>query len=112
MAKSIAKTVRYDIEDTLDDAVKSLKRAAEDLSEDAETAIGQAADALRKAAEAIVARSGPAQDFVAQVAPQAREIAARARDEVKAHPIASTVAALSAAAALIQILSAARRKAD
>src|SRR5262245_14519709 len=94
MSKSLSKTVRRELEDNLEDAIKALRRAAEDLSEDAEKAVAQAARALREASESLAEKAGP----------QARAVAAKAVQEVKEHPVASTVAALTAAAALIQIL--------
>lgn len=101
MTKSLTKKMRHEVEDALDDAVRALKRAAEDLGEDAEASVGQAATAVRQAAEALIARG----------APQARQLANKAVQEIKEHPLATTVAALSAAAALIQLLGHGRRKA-
>lgn len=100
MTKSLSKTVRHEIEDTLEDTITSLRRVADDLSEDTESGVAQAAKTLRQAAHALADKAGP----------QARELAEKTVEEVKQHPIASTVAALSAAAALIQILSLARKR--
>jgi len=113
MSKSLTKQVRHEIEDTLDDAVKMLKRAAEDLSDDAEKAVAQAADALRRATEALTETTIPqVRELVGKAGPEARELAGKAAREVKEHPVAPTVAALAAAAALIQILGTRRKKAS
>lgn len=111
MTKSLTKKMRHEVEDALDDAVKALKRAADDLGDDAEKAVGEAAVALRHAAESLVARTAePLRHMAEQVPPEAKKLADKAVQEAKEHPLATTVAALSAAAALIQILSAGRRR--
>lgn len=112
MTKTLGKKVRHEIEDALDDAAKDLKRAAEDLGDDAEQAIAQAAEALRRAAESIAEKAVPqVRDLVEKAGPAARDVACRAEREIREHPIATTVAALSAAAALIQLLGDRRKKA-
>jgi hypothetical protein len=50
------------------------------------------------------------QEAIAAAGPQARQVAATAVKEAKEHPIATTVAALTAAAALIKILGVGRRR--
>lgn len=91
---------KAEIEDGIEDVAKALREAADGLSKDAETAVAQAAEAVRKAADALSAKAKP----------QAKELATKAVQEVKDHPIASAAAALTAAAALISILAAARGK--
>ena len=62
--------------------------------------MAQAAQALRLAAEALADKASPEVKYVAQ----------KAVAEAKAHPVATAAAALSAAAALITILSVTRKK--
>jgi hypothetical protein len=111
MSKTLTKKVRHDVEDALDDAAKALKRAAEDLGDDAEHAVGEAAEALRHATEVFMAQAKPQmQDALAAAGPQARQLATTAVKEAKEHPIATAVAALTAAAALIKILGVGRKR--
>ncbi|WP_293677231.1 hypothetical protein [uncultured Phenylobacterium sp.] len=100
MSKSLTKTVQHDLEKTLHDVSKALRNAADDLSDDAEKAVAQAAQALRDAAQSLAEKTPP----------EARYLADKAVAEVKAHPIATAAAALSAAAALITLLGVGRRK--
>jgi ElaB/YqjD/DUF883 family membrane-anchored ribosome-binding protein len=101
MAITLNPKRKAEIEDSIEDVAKALREAADGLGEDAEAAIAQAAEAVRKAADALAARAKP----------QAKELAAKAVQEVKEHPIASAAAALTAAAALISLLATARGKA-
>ena len=80
------------------DVAHDLREAADRLSNDAEAAVAQAAAALRHAAEALTAEAPKA----------ARSLAKQAAEEIKDHPLASAAAALTAASALIGLLSAAR----
>lgn len=100
MSKSLTRKVKHELEDTLEDVAKTLRQAADGLSDDAEKAVAQAAQALRLAAQALADKTSPEVKYVAQ----------KAVAEAKAHPIATAAAALSAAAALITILSVTRKK--
>jgi len=100
MSKSLTRKVKNDLEDIHEDVAKALRHAADSLSDDAEQAVAQAAQALRQAAEALAEKAPP----------EARYLAQKAADEVKAHPIATAAAALSAAAALITFLGIGRKK--
>jgi len=100
MSKSLTKKVRHDVDDSMDEVAHTLRKAADTLSGDAEQAVATAAAALRAAA-----------DKVAKITPEpAKDLARKATQEVKAHPLASAAAALTAAAALISLLAAARKK--
>lgn len=100
MTKSLTRKVKHELEDTLEDVAKTLRQAADGLSDDAEKAIAQATHALRQAAQALADKTSPEVKYVAE----------KAVAEAKAHPIATAAAALSAAAALITIVSVTRRK--
>ncbi|MDP3748105.1 MAG: hypothetical protein Q8Q88_13765 [Phenylobacterium sp.] len=100
MSKSLTRKVKHELEDTLEDVAKTLRQAADGLSDDAEKAVAQAAHALRLAAEALADKASPEVKYVAQ----------KAMAEARAHPIATAAAALSAAAALISVLSVTRKK--
>lgn len=100
MSRSLTTELRHDLEDTLEDVAKALRRAGESLSEDAETALAEATQALRDAAQRVAEKTPP----------EARYLAEKAVAEAKAHPIATAAAALSAAAALITLLGLGRRK--
>ncbi len=91
---------KAEVEDSIEDVAKALREAADGLSQDAETAVAQAAEAVRKAADVLATKAKP----------QAKELAAKAVQEVREHPIASAAAALTAAAALISLLATARGK--
>jgi len=99
MSKSLTRQVKHDLEDTLDDVAETLRQAADGLSDDAEKAVAHATRALRRAAQTLADKASPEVKYVAQ----------KAVAEAKTHPIA-TAAALSAAAALITILSITRKK--
>jgi hypothetical protein len=100
VAKSITRKVKHDVEDALEDVGKALQRAADELTDDAEEAVAQAAVGLRHAAAKLADRTPPV----------LKSVARKAVDEVKQHPIASTAAALTAAAALISLMAARRKK--
>lgn len=92
----------HDAEALMAEVAGNLREAADRLSGDAESAVAQAATALRHAT-----------DTLATKAPDmARSLAKRTADEVKEHPLASAAAALTAAAALIGLLAAARARKD
>lgn len=112
MSKQLSTRVRREAEDALDHVVKTLKRSAEDLSTDTEEAISGAAEALRDAVESFARAAGSKAKAVgAEAAASARQMTAKVGRETKAHPVAASVAALAAAAVLIQLLSATRKKA-
>ncbi len=97
---SEALKIQHEAEALMGDVAHNLREAADRLSDDAESAIAQAAAALRRATDAL-----------AEKAPDtARSVAKRAVEEVKEHPLASAAAVLTAAAALIGLLSAARER--
>jgi ElaB/YqjD/DUF883 family membrane-anchored ribosome-binding protein len=100
MTKPAIRQIRHDIEDTLEDIAKALHAVADELSDDAEAAVAQAAKSLREAAKALAAKTPP----------EARYVAEKALKEAKEHPVATTAAALSAAAALIALLRMGRKK--
>jgi len=100
MSKSIARQISKDVEESLDDVARVLRKATDHLSDDAEEAVAQAARAVREASIAL-ANSAP---------PMAKDLANKAVREVKEHPIVAATAALTAAAALIGLLSRARSK--
>jgi len=99
MSKSLARTVKHEVQDAVEDVAKTLRDAADNLSDDAEDAVAHAARVLRQAA----------QDLAERTPTEARRIAGKATLEAKAHPIATAAAVLSAAAALITLLGVARR---
>ena len=100
MSKSLTKTIKRELEDTLDDVAKVLRQAADGVGDDTEKAVGQATKALRQAAQALADKTPP----------EAKDLAKKVMDEAKAHPIATAAAVLSAAAALITLLSLGRKK--
>lgn len=100
MTKSLARKVKHDLEDTLEDVAKTLRQAADGLSDDAEKAVAQATQALRQAAQALAEKAPP----------EARHLADKAVAEAKAHPIATAAAVLSATAALVTVLGLGRKK--
>ena len=100
MAQSLSRKLKHNVEDTLEDVGKVLHRAADELADDAEVAVAQAAVGLRRAAAMLADKTPPA----------IKSAARKVTDEVKQHPIASTAAALTAAAALISLMAATRKK--
>jgi ElaB/YqjD/DUF883 family membrane-anchored ribosome-binding protein len=100
MSNALNRQLQHDIDDTLQDVAKALHSVADDLADDAETGVAQAAKALRHAAS-VMAEKTP---------PQVKTLARKAAEEVRQHPVASTAAALTAAAALIGLLASTRRK--
>lgn len=100
MSKSPLREIKHDVQDAVEDIAKTLKAAADDLSDDAEDAVARAAQVLRQAAH----------DLVENAPAEGKKLARKAVHEAKAHPLATTATALSAAAALITLLGAARRK--
>jgi ElaB/YqjD/DUF883 family membrane-anchored ribosome-binding protein len=100
MSKSLTKRLQHDLDETLEDVAKTLRQCADGLSDDAEKAVEQATQALRQAAQAL-ADSTP---------PEVKHLATKAMDEAKAHPIATSAAVLSAAAALITLIGLGRKK--
>jgi len=100
MSKSPAREIKHDVQDAVEDIAKTLRAAADDLSDDAEDAVARAAQVLRQAAH----------DLVEKAPSEGKRLARKAVHEAKAHPLATTATALSAAAALITLLGAARRK--
>ncbi|RYF88506.1 MAG: DUF883 family protein [Caulobacteraceae bacterium] len=98
MSKSIAKQV-HDIDDVFDDVVHNLKKMAKHLGEDA-------GDALSKTA-ASVAHS--AVELMEDAKAQSKVLAEKTGKEVREHP-AATAAIAAAAAALIGLAIAQRRK--
>jgi ElaB/YqjD/DUF883 family membrane-anchored ribosome-binding protein len=95
MSKSLTATVKHDVEDILDEVAKVLRQAADGLSDNAEDAVAKATKALHQAAQALVDKAPP----------EAKDLAKKVMNETKAHPIATTAAVLSAAAALITLLT-------
>lgn len=100
MSKSLARKAKHELEDTVEDVAEALRQAADGLSDDAETAVARAAQALRRASDALAAKASP----------EARYVAAKVAQQVKAHPVVTAAAALSAAAALIALLSRGRKR--
>ena len=99
MSKSLTATVKHEVEDILDEVAKVLRQAADGLSENAEEAVGQVTKALHQAAQTLADKTPP----------EAKDLANRVMDEAKAHPLATSAAVLSAAAALITLLSLGRK---
>lgn len=100
MSKSLVRTVKHDLEDTLEDVAKALRQAADGLGDDTEKAVAEATEALRRATQALADRAPP----------EAKALAQKAIDEAKAHPIATAAAVLSATAALVTVLGLGRKK--
>ncbi|WP_397400004.1 hypothetical protein [Phenylobacterium sp.] len=100
MSKSLVREIKHNAEDSLEDLANALHRAADGLTDDAEHAVAAAAKALRDAAT-MIGNNTPE---------PAKAVARKAAAEVKAHPIASTAALLTAAAALIGLLASTRQK--
>lgn len=100
MSKSLTKKVKHELDETMDDVAKTLRQCADNLSDDAEKAIEQATQALRQAAHALAENTPP----------EAKDMARKVVEEAKAHPIATSAAVLSAAAALVTVLGVSRRK--
>jgi ElaB/YqjD/DUF883 family membrane-anchored ribosome-binding protein len=102
MPKSPAVDVRQDVETALEDVARLLRSAAESVSGESEAAVSKAVKEVTRAAQS-VRKHGKA---------TAKDVAARTAREVKEHPIASLAAAITAAAALVGVIIAARRNAD
>jgi len=102
MPKSPAVDVRQDVETALEDVARLLRSAAESVSGESEAAVSKAAKEVTRAAQSVRKHAKAT----------AKDVAARTAREVKEHPIASLTAAITAAAALVGVIIAARRKAD
>lgn len=103
MPNSLAKEIQHNVEDALDDVARSLTNAAksaEGLSGDANEALLKAAADVTRAAESLRKRA----------VATAKNVAQKAAHEVQEHPIASLAAAITAAAALVGLIVAARHK--
>jgi ElaB/YqjD/DUF883 family membrane-anchored ribosome-binding protein len=101
MPKSFPQKISKDVEHSLEEVADVLQKAVDHLSDDAEEAVAQAARAVREASSALTTK----------IPPMAKDLANKAVQEVKEHPLAAASAALTAAAALIGLLARARRKA-
>lgn len=102
MSKSPAADVRQDVEAALEDVARLLRRAAESVSEDSETAVSNAVKEVSRAAESVRRHATD----------MAKDVADKAVQEVKDHPIAALTAAITAAAALVGVIVAAQHKTD
>jgi ElaB/YqjD/DUF883 family membrane-anchored ribosome-binding protein len=103
MSNSLADKIQHNVEDALDEVARSLRKAAEG----AEGLSGEANEALSKAA-ADVKRA--AESLRKQAVAAARDVARKATHEVQQHPVASLAAAITAAAALVSVIAATRKK--
>jgi cell division septum initiation protein DivIVA len=101
MSKSLTRKVKHELDETLEDVAKTLRQCADGMSDDAEKAVEQASQALRQAAQGLADKTPP----------EMKDLAKKVVDEAKAHPIATSAAVLSAAAALVTIVGLGRRKA-
>jgi ElaB/YqjD/DUF883 family membrane-anchored ribosome-binding protein len=102
MGKSIAKEVANDIDDVFDDVLHNLKKMVKHLGEDTGDALSKSATALAHSAVELL-EEGKAQSKV---------FAERTGKEVREHPAAAAgIATAIAAAALIGLAVAQRRKA-
>jgi ElaB/YqjD/DUF883 family membrane-anchored ribosome-binding protein len=99
MPSSLNTPIRHNVEAALDDVARSLQRIAkeaEGLSKDASEALSKAAAEVTCAADSLRKHA----------AATARTVVQKAAHEVKEHPIASLAAAITAAAALVSIITA------
>lgn len=94
MTKSVARKLAHDLDDTLEDVVKALKKVAKEVGADAEETLARAAVALSDTAQALVA--------------EARKEGRGLIKAAKAHPLESATAVTVAAAALIAVIAASR----
>lgn len=101
MSKSPAADVRQDVEAALEDVARLLRQAAERVSDESEAAVSSAAKDVTRAAQTVRQHA----------AAMAKDVAGRAVQEVKEHPIAALTAAITAAAALVGVIASTRQKA-
>ena len=88
------------VEDRLEDIAGSLNEAAKHLSDEAADAVTAAAEAVTKAAQTVRGRAES----------RVKTAARKAAEEVHEHPVASLAAAITAAAALIGVIAAAKAR--
>jgi ElaB/YqjD/DUF883 family membrane-anchored ribosome-binding protein len=103
MTNSLNHQIQHNVVAALDEVARSLEKAAKDaegLSKDASEALSKAVADVTSAAESLRKHA----------AATARNVVQKAVQEVKEHPIASLAAAITAAAALVRIIAAARHK--
>lgn len=86
MAKSIAKTLNTEAAELYDDLLHALRRLAKHLGEDTGDAVAQSASAMMHNLA----------DLAGQAVDQSRDLARKAGEEVRRHPV--TTAAIAAAA--------------
>lgn len=101
MSNSFADEITENVEDTLDVVARSLRQASErtqDLSEEASEVLSNAAADVVRVAE----------ELRKHAVDSAKDVARHATHEVQQHPIASLAAALTAVAALVGVIAAAR----
>ena len=103
MPTSLNNQVQHNIETALHDVARLLQKAAKDaegLSQDASESLSKAAADVMRAADSLRKHA----------ATTARSTIQKAVHEVQEHPIASLAAAITAAAALVGVISAKRHK--
>ena len=102
MGKSLAKEVAKDIDDVFDDVVHNLKKMVKHLSEDTGDALSKTATSLAHSAV----------ELLEETKAQSKVLAEKTGKEVREHPAAAAgIATAVAAAALIGLAVAQRRKA-
>jgi ElaB/YqjD/DUF883 family membrane-anchored ribosome-binding protein len=102
MGKSIAKEVANNIDDVFDDVVHNLKKMVKHLSEDTGDALSKSATELAHSAV----------ELLDEAKAQSKALAEKTGKEVREHPAAAAgIATAIAAAALIGLAVAQRRKA-
>jgi ElaB/YqjD/DUF883 family membrane-anchored ribosome-binding protein len=103
MPTSPRNQVQHNIEIALDEVARSMQKAAKDaegLSQDASEALSKAAAEVTRAADSLRKHA----------ATTARSTIQKAVHEVQEHPIASLAAAITAAAALVSVITGRRHK--
>ena len=103
MPTSARDHLQHNVETALEDVARSLHQAAQDaegLSHDASEALSKAASDVKRAADSLRQHS----------AATARSALQKAVHEIHEHPVASLAAAITAAAALVNMILAARDK--
>jgi ElaB/YqjD/DUF883 family membrane-anchored ribosome-binding protein len=103
MLSSLHNPLKHNVEAALEDVAKTLHAIAADaegLSKEASEALAKAAVDVRHAAESLRQHA----------AATAKKAVGKAAHEVQEHPIASLAAAITAAAALVSVITSKRNK--
>ena len=103
MSKSPNNEIQKSVEDALEDVAHSLRKGAQgalELTDDTKALLSKAAADVTRAADSLRQQTTEA----------TKKLAQKAAHEVQEHPIAALAAAITAAAALVGVIAATRRR--